>query len=146
MTKKKDVPITEAEAYHNEQHPLREQSVQSLYLDEHGREVPNPIPMQPPIGYVRRDSIADQMRRMIQQVSEEARMAGAETEEEANDFDIGEDFEPSSQWEDNFEVDPTLEAMLALQSKPPVVPPKPEAPSQTAAGSPAAASVIPPAS
>lgn len=97
-----------------------EQSVQSQYLDANGHELPNPVPMQPPVGYVKRPSIAQQMREMIQQVSYEAAMSGQETEEEANDFDVDEDFEPSSPWEDEFEVDPTMEAMLALQSKPPV--------------------------
>lgn len=99
--------------------PLRETSVQSLYLDHLGREQPNPVPMQPPIGYKKSPSIADQMRAMIAQASYEAKMAGAETEEEANDFDVGEDMEPHSPWEHDFDINPELEAMLALQSRPP---------------------------
>jgi len=110
----------------------REQSVQSQYLDEYGREKPNPTPLEPPVGYKKRESIADQMRAMIKQASYEAAMAGAETEEEANDFDVDEEFDPTSPWENDFEVNPAYEAMLALQS----APPPPKAP--TAAAAPAA--------
>ena len=98
---------------------IRVVSVQSLYLDEHGREIPNPVPMQPPIGYVRHKTIAEQMREMIRQASAEASQMGAETEEEANDFDIEEDFDPTSPWEHDFEPDPALEMMIARQSRPP---------------------------
>lgn len=96
-----------------------EQSVQSQYLDEHGREKPNPTPMQPPIGYKKQPTIAEQMRAAIRQASLEAAQMGQETEEEANDFDVGEDMEPHSPWEHDFDVDPALEHMLALRSKPP---------------------------
>lgn len=99
-----------------------EQSVQSQYLDEHGREIPNPLPMAPPIGYKPSLSIAEQMRQMIKLASHEAAMAGAETEAEANDFDVGEDMEPSSPWEHDFDIDPAMEAMIALHSRPPAPP------------------------
>lgn len=99
-----------------------EQSVQSLYLDEYGREVPNPLPLAPPIGYKKHVSIAEQMRQMIRQVSHEASMAGAETEDEANDFEVGEDMDPHSPWENDFEIDPAMETMIALQSRPPAAP------------------------
>lgn len=102
-----------------ETHEL-EQSVQSLYLDENGHEKPNPVPMQPPVGYRRQPTIAEQMRMMIRTASLEAAQAGAETEEEANDFDVGEDMEPHSPWENDFEPDPALDHMLALASMPPV--------------------------
>lgn len=101
-----------------EQHE-REQSVQSLYLDEHGREMPNPTPMQPAVGYKKQPSIGDLMRQAIRQASLEAAQAGHETEEEANDFDVGEDVEPHSPWESEFEPDPMLDHMLALRSEPP---------------------------
>lgn len=104
-----------------------EQSVQSQYLDCHGREIPNPLPMSPPVGYVKSLSIAEQMRQMIRLASHEAAQAGAETEAEANDFDVDEDMEPSSPWEHDFDIDPTLEAMIALHSRP-AVPPSPAQP------------------
>lgn len=119
-----------------------EASVQSQMLDEHGRERPNPTPMAPPVGYKRQPTIAEQMRRAIQQASYEAKMAGAETEQEANDFDVGEDMEPHTPYEHDFEMDPVYEAMLAPRSRhptpggpttatPPASPPaKPEATSE----------------
>lgn len=102
-----------------EEKHARERSVQELYLDENGHEMPNPVPMQPPVGYRRQPTIAEQIRQQIRLASLEAAQAGAETEEEANDFDVGEDMEPSSPWEHDFEVDPALEHMIALQSRPP---------------------------
>ncbi|UDN67891.1 hypothetical protein [robinz microvirus RP_172] len=100
-----------------------EQSVQALYLNADGHEMPNPVPLAPPIGYVKQPTIAEQIRRAIAAASAEARNAGAETEEEANDFDVGEDYDPTSPHENDFEMDPALEAMLALQSAPPAPPP-----------------------
>jgi len=121
----------------------REHSVASLYLDMHGRELPNPTPMAPPIGYQKPISIADQMRQMIKMASYEAAMAGAETEEEANDFDVDEDMEPHSQWEHPFDPDPELEAMLALQSRAPApaapaVPNSPAPPAEPPSATPSA--------
>lgn len=110
----------------SEQNPVFERSVQSIYLDGEGREIPNPVPMSPPVGYVKRESIADQIRAAIRAASLEAAQAGAETEEEANDFDVGEDFDPESPYEHDFDIDPAAEAMLALASRPPI--PQPDAP------------------
>lgn len=108
--------------------PQRERSTQEMYLDEHGREIPNPVPMDPPVGYVKSPSIADLIRQQIKAVSAEAAMAGFETEEEANDFDIGDDDEPHSPWENDFDIDPVYEHMLARMS----APPSPSAPSKAA--------------
>jgi len=119
-----------------------EQSVQSQYLDAFGRELPNPVPMQPPVGYKRAPSLAEQIRVMIQQASHEAAMAGAETEDEANDFDVGEEFDPTSPWENEFEMDPAMEAMIALQSRPPA--PRETAPAATPAPSAPAPTASPP--
>lgn len=121
----------------------RERSVQSQHLNEAGQELPNPVPLSPPVGYVKPISIADQIREAIRQASFEAQMAGLETEEEANDFDVGEDFMPTSPWENDFEIDPALEAMIALQSRPPrpVAPPPAEQPIQQATPAPPTPSV-----
>lgn len=97
-----------------------ERSVQSQHLTPEGREKPNPVPMEPPVGYIKQPTIAETMRQMIRSASLEAAYAGAETEEEANDFDVDDEFDPTSPWEDEFEPDPVQEAMLALASKPPV--------------------------
>lgn len=97
----------------------RERSVQQLYLDALGREVPNPTPVAPPVGYIKHKTIAEQIREQIRAASLEAAQAGAESEEEANDFEVGEDYDPHSPHEHDFDPDPALEHMLALASRPP---------------------------
>lgn len=99
-----------------------EQSVQSRYLDADGREIPNPVPMQPPVGYRKQPTIAEQMRAMIRQASLEAAQSGMETEEEANDFDVDDEYDPTSPWEHDFDPDPAMEVMLARQSAKPKAP------------------------
>lgn len=113
--------------------PQFEQSVQALYLDEYGREKPNPFPLEPPIGYKKQPTIAELMRQAIRQASEEAKAAGAESEEEANDFDIDDEFDPQTPYEHDFEPDPLLERMIALQSRPP----RPQEPAAAPAAAPA---------
>lgn len=86
-------------------------------LDENGREILDSRPMEPPVGYQKRESISDQIRRMIHQASLEAAQAGAETAEEANDFYIADD--PGSELPPSvyeFDEDYELEQQLARQS------------------------------
>lgn len=90
--------------------------------DELGREIPDPTPMQPPIGYNRQPSLAEQMRAMIlsEKLAQEAAAAGMETFEEADDFDVGDDFdqERHSPYEANFDpMTPEERAALATQGK-----------------------------
>lgn len=63
------------------------------------------VPMAPPVGYVRQPSIAERIRDMVR--SEHLRIAaeaaGQETFEEADDFEVGEDFDPHSPFEENFD-------------------------------------------
>lgn len=92
--------------------------------DEHGREIPDPTPMQPPVGYTRQPTIAEQMRAMIlsERLAQEAREAGAETFEEADDFDVGDDWdqERHSPYEANFDPMTAQErAALASQGRDP---------------------------
>jgi len=98
----------------------REQTPQELYLDDAGREIPNPVPMQPPIGYVKTPTMAETMRQMIQQVSYEAAMAGAETFEEWDDFDVDADnFEREFESRHIHELDRdrVMEEMIAMRSR-----------------------------
>ena len=74
-----------------------------------GREVPDPIPMAPALGYERRPTIRDQIRDMIQseKLKEEVTNAGAETFDEANDFDVEDEYyDPTTPYEDNFDPEP----------------------------------------
>lgn len=83
----------------------REVPMAEGYFDQYGRERPSPLPIQPPIGYKKTPSLREQIRAMIlsEKMREYALSQGAETFEEADDFDIGDDFDPTSPYEMQFE-------------------------------------------
>lgn len=85
--------------------PQRRVKDAHLKFDDLGREIMDPKPIAPPIGYKKAPSIADQMRAMIrsERLRAEAEAAGYETFEEADDFDVGDDFDPTSPYEEVFE-------------------------------------------
>lgn len=71
-----------------------------------GREVPDPTPMAPPVGFHKQPSLVDQIRQMVR--DENTRLAmnkEAETFEEADDFDVDDDPHPVGEYdyEENFE-------------------------------------------
>lgn len=69
-----------------------------------GKEFPNPVPLEPPLGYVASKPIHEQIREMVQrEMSRAAEAEGFETAEEADDFEIGDDYDPSSPYEVEFE-------------------------------------------
>lgn len=93
-------------------------------LDEDGKEIPDPTPMAPPLGFKKQDSLAVQIRQMIlsERLAQEAREYGGETFEEADDFEIGDDFETEkfSPYEANFDpMTPQERAALATQGRDP---------------------------
>lgn len=94
-------------------------------------EVLSAIPVAPPVGYKKQPSMVDHIRGLVR--SEHLRWAaegaGAESFEEADDFDVGDDLDPTSPYEDEFE--------------PPAPPPPGPAPAPAPA--PAAEPVAPPA-
>lgn len=65
-----------------------------------GHELLDPVPMEPPLGYRKSptlsEQIAQQVRQMKLEVLQEALGELQETDEEADDFEVGEDFEPLS--------------------------------------------------
>lgn len=91
------IPTTEEHA--------RQFSTRSKTLDPRGREIVSPTPLEPPLNYTKQESLSMQIRRMVQ--SEALRMAaenaGMETFEESEDFDVGDDYEPHSPWENEFD-------------------------------------------
>lgn len=92
--------------------------------DERGSEIPDPNPMQPPVGYNRQPSLAEQIRAMVvsENLRREAEAAGMETFEEADDFDVGDDFEEErhSPYEGNFDpMTPHERAALSTQGRDP---------------------------
>lgn len=106
MTTKKDphapLPGTEVEF------PAYQRSAAETYLDKFGREMPSPLPIAPPLGYRKSPTLAEQIRAMVisEKLKQEAQAAGAETFEEADDFDVDDDFDPTSPYEVDF--DPPL--------------------------------------
>lgn len=79
-------------------------------LDEQGREIIDPVPMAPPVGFTHEPSMIDQVRAMIRgEHSRLAQEAGAETFDEADDFDVGDDYDAGTPYEEVF--DPLDEAV-----------------------------------
>lgn len=68
-----------------------------------GFEITDPTPMQPPLGYKKSLSLAEQIAQQVRihqlRLLEDAALD--ETEEEADDFEVGEDFEPLSAHEND---------------------------------------------
>lgn len=79
-------------------------------LTADGREVPDSTPMAPPVGYVKQKTITERIREMVrsEHLRRAAEEAGAETFEEADDFNVPDDLEPASGYEndDIFEPEP----------------------------------------
>lgn len=71
------------------------------FLLEDGREVPNPMPVAPPVGYISEPTIMDRLSQMLDKRLAALLEAQAleETEAEANDFEIDEDEEIRSIYE-----------------------------------------------
>lgn len=92
--------------------------------DERGRELPDPVPLAPPVGYKPSKDIFEQVREMVRSeaLAAAAAAGGAETFEEAEDFNVGDDFDPSSPYEDVFEgmsvreMDERISELVALRN------------------------------
>lgn len=71
---------------------------------EGGREYLDPVPLEPPLGYRRQVSLADQIRQQVRLERLRAWEAEfeAETEEEADDFEVEDEFEPMSPHENDY--------------------------------------------
>lgn len=105
-------------------------------LTANGEEIPHPIPMAPPLGYIKQPSLVDRIREMVrsEHLRRAAEESGHETFEEGDDLEVGDDYDPASPYEYNF--DPPSPAPVS-----PASPPKeaePPAPSAVASAVPAA--------
>lgn len=77
-----------------------EEKLSRIYLDRYGREIPDPTPVAPPVGYKKQPSMVDHVRALVAHgLRERAEQMGYETWEEANDFDVGDDVEPETPYE-----------------------------------------------
>lgn len=88
------------------------------YLDEFGHEKLDATPMAPPVGYVKAPSLVERIREMIrsERLAMEAAQQGFETFEEADDFDVGDDFDPRSPYEEYFDPTPLPELRRRQQA------------------------------
>lgn len=84
----------------------------SAGLDEFGREIPDPVPVAIPVGMSANPTLRDLIRKMVaeQLFKQAVHEAGAETFEEADDFDIPDDpLDPSTPYEMEFEGLPIMQ-------------------------------------
>lgn len=82
-------------------------------LNERGHEICDSRPMEIPMGFKKPESLQEQIRRMIRtEASIRAADQGMETWEEADDFDVDDDFDPTSPWEMNFDPSPVDSSIL----------------------------------
>lgn len=171
MTKKKDIPhdpltgeiIEDPVALDPADLPfLRSYGLRPTRLTDSGREIPDPVPLAPPVGYRPQPSMVDIIRQQIRsaQLAQEAEAAGLETFEEADDFDVDDDFDPSSPYEEIFDPAPPRRRFMTAEEQldprrphrkaPPPAPPAkqaaPAAPEGAPAPSPAQAAPPVPAS
>jgi len=82
-------------------------------LNEHGQLVPDPVPMAPPIGFKAQPSMVELIRRQVELASAEAKRAGQESLEEADDFDVGDDPEIASPYELDEESEVPIRVLAA---------------------------------
>jgi len=71
--------------------------------DEYGNEIGDPTPMQPPLGYKKTLSLSEQIAQQVRisHLRMLNDMVVDETEDDADDFQVGEDFEPMSPHEND---------------------------------------------
>lgn len=105
-------PVMDGQAY------LEKLASKGLTSDG-GALIPDPTPIAPPVGYVRQPSITERIRDMVrsERLRAEVEAAGAETFEESEDFDVGDDFDPQSPYEEIF--DPPIPDASTGGSAPP---------------------------
>lgn len=94
-------------------------------LDTLGREIVDGRPMSPPLGYKKTPSISEQIREMVRSHAlEQALASGVETFAEADDFEVGDDLDPSSPYEEYFDPGTVAEfqARMAAEAALPPIP------------------------
>lgn len=89
---------------------LYEEKKASKLQTPEGYEIPDATPMEPPLGFVRQPSLAERIREMVrsEHLRQAAEAAGVETFEEADDFEVSDDLEPMSGYENDAEFEPAL--------------------------------------
>ncbi len=88
-------------------------------LDRYGRETPDPTPLAPPIGHNPQPSLTQQIRDMVrsERLARDLEASGVETFEDADDFDVGDDYDPSSPYEEDFDPPVPVSELKARAAK-----------------------------
>lgn len=84
---------------------FRRISQQDRYLNKAGQEIPDPRPAAPALGKIPETNIRDYIKTLVrnERLQQELDAQGVETFEEANDFEVGEDYFPDSEYENDLE-------------------------------------------
>jgi len=83
---------------------LREKSPSDIRHDKYGREILDPVPMQPPLGYKKQVSLTEQIRQQVLQHHRTLADMEPESIDEADDFDVNDEYGiPVSRWENDYE-------------------------------------------
>lgn len=108
--------------------PKTEDMPVSSTLDKNGHEVPSDMPLEPPLGYKQQPTMIEHIRNMVrsEHLRRAAEDAGAETFEEADDFDVGDDVDPTAPYEEQF--DPPVPPDAPKVTDPPAAAPSSTAP------------------
>lgn len=87
-------------------------------FNDAGEFIPDSVPMAPPIGYKETESMVDIVRRMVrdEQLQADLAAAGAETFEEADDFEVGDDGEDLMSGHEN-DFDPPVKELVSEGKK-----------------------------
>lgn len=96
--------------------PGQRYRIRDVFLDDLGREIPDPRPLQPPVGYKKQPSMFEVVREAVsREVALYALNREPESFEEAEDFDIPDDpLDPHSPWENEFDP-PWSEVRQAIE-------------------------------
>lgn len=75
--------------------------------NERGEELLDPRPMSVAVGFKRPPSLAEMVKNLVrnERVQRDFETHGIETFDEADDFEVGDDLDPSSPWEESFDPD-----------------------------------------
>ena len=91
--------------------------IRDVFIDDIGRELPDPRPVQPPVGYKKQPSMFELIREATaREVALYAANREPETFEEADDFDVDDDIDPHSPWENEFDP-PWSEVRRPIEEK-----------------------------
>lgn len=95
-----------------------------MKFNERGHEILDPTPVEMPMQWKRPPTLQEQIKAFVRrELSEQAAAAGAETFEEADDFDIEDDpLDPQSEWEMNYDQESAEHANPLQQTAPAVSP------------------------